>query len=436
MLIENLVVWARDCNSKRRYPGPAQTNFKRDRRIKKYMNYYLIDEILSEHYKNKDNTPDYKKQQEQQRLLDERHSQREFRNNILDEETFKKVAGRKWRKCLEILIAFIDEYKHIFGRKELYALPISTTSKNLLNIYDNSMNVSNMLALAQKVDLLKCVDEKYRFAAFDEELNTCKRYICNKHVQDLLIVLANKYGVVVKRFQNYKRNPNKTEIKQNILYNNTIVKTFGIAINSKLNLRIPSLTDDDIIAYLDQKYPQLAHYQQLADELNHRYYRGDRERRISFIPTIKRSRGNSSTITKIGIRATNSLVSLKEHDNGKETNKQWRKDWLNEHYTEGWLEFDVKSSIFRINYFLNHGVWLDNKIDLYELMYGQKFETPEKRAEYKAIAMSLYFERSVGTLYTHVSNKAETLKRYDSTVLKMILRRHAQADDNSDRPDL
>jgi hypothetical protein len=397
------------------------------------MNYYLIDEILSEHYKNKDNTPDYKKQQEQQRLLDERHSQKEFRNDVKTEEDFKALAGRKWRKCLEILIAFIDEYKHIFGRRELYALPISTTSKNLLNIYDNQRAVSRMLELAQEVDLLKCVDEKYRFNAYDEELNTCKRYICNKEVQDLLIVLANKYGVVIKRFQNYRRN---TDIKQNYCINNTIVDTFGIRINSKLNLRIPSLTDADVIAYLDQKYQQLPHYQQLADELNHHYYRGDRERRISFIPTIKRSRGNSSTITKIGIRATNSLVSLKEHDNGKENDKQWRRDWLDEHYSEGWMEFDVKSSIFRINYFLNHGIWLDNKIDLYELMYGQKFESPEKRAEYKAIAMSLYFERSVGTLYTHVSSKAASLKRYDSDILKMILRRHAQADDNSDRADL
>ena len=111
---------------------------------------------------------------------------------------------------------------------------------------------------------------------------------------------------------------------------------------------------------------------------------------------------------------------MKEHDNGKETNKAWRKDWLKNHYGE-WLEFDVKSSIFRINYFLNNGEWLDNSIDLYELMYGKKFESAEKRAEYKAIAMNLYFEKSVGTLYTHVSNKAESLKKYDNDVMKMML---------------
>lgn len=382
------------------------------------MNYYFIDKILDEHYRCKDVIPDYKKQREVQKLLDERHSQNEFRNDVWTEDDFRKLTGQRWKKNLELLIAFIDEYKHIFGRRELYALPISCTNKNLLNIFDNERHVSRVIELAQKVDLLKCVDDYYRFNAYDEELNCAKRYICNKRVQDLIIELANKYQIVIRQYQNYKRN---------ILYNNTIVDTsfedcpVNIAINSKLNLRVPNKTDDQIIAWLDQKYPQLAEYQKLADRINAQYYSNDRERRIQFIPTIKRSRGNSSTITKIGIRATNSLVSLKEHDNGKETDKQWRKDWLADHYKNGWLEFDVKSSIFRINYFLNNDVWLDNSIDLYEQMYGKKFESTEKRAEYKAIAMSLYFERSVGTLYTHVTNKAEQLKLIDRDVLKMML---------------
>ena len=262
------------------------------------------------------------------------------------------------------------------------------------------------------MDLLKCVDDSYRFNAYSDDLNRSKRYICNKNVQELIIALANKYGIVIHRHQNYQRD---------IVRDNTIVATFDIRFNSKLNLRVPNMTDAEVIAYLHKKYPQLAEYQKLADSINSEYYSRDRERRIQFIPTIKRSRGNSSTITKIGIRATNSLVSLKEHDNGKDTEKQWRKDWLNEHYKHGWMEFDVKSSIFRINYFLNHGVWLDNSIDLYELMYGKKFESAEKRAEYKAIAMSLYFEKSVGTLYTHVSNKAVELKRYDSDIVKLML---------------
>ena len=377
------------------------------------MNYGFIDEILAEHYANKDNEPDYyKRLKEQQALLGEKHSQSEFRNDVVDEESLLTLLGRKWRKNLELLISFVDEYKHIFGRKELYELPLASTNKNLLNIYDTHQNVSNLLELAQRVDLLKCVDETYRFNA-DEDLNSCKKYICNKHVQDLIISLANKHGIVIRRFMNAKRPKKK-------IYTDESFPT-RIAINSKLNLRVPSTTDDEVIQWLDQKYPQIVYYQQLADDLNKRFYKEDRERRIQFVPTIRRSRGNSSTITKIGIRATNPLVSLKAHDNGCDSDKVWRKDWLNEHYQNGWIEFDVKSSIFRVNYFLNKGIWLDHTVDFYELMYGRTFDSKAKRDEYKAIAMSLYFERTIGTLSSHLCAKAESLRRYDTLILKLVL---------------
>lgn len=356
--------------------------------------------------------PDYKKKLEVEKeisqLHEKKHHQEEFRNDVKTEEDLLQLLGREWVKKLEVLISFIDEYKHIFGRQELISLPISCKNKNLLNIFKNEKQVSRMLKLAQDVDLLLCTDDSYQFNAFSDVLNYCKRYICNKEVQDLIIKVANKFGIVIRKFKNFRR----VEIE------NTSPVT-NVAINSKLNLRVANMTDDEVLYYLNKRYPQLPYYQQLADEINENFYSKDKERRISFIPNITRSRGNSSTITKIGIRATNSLVSLKEHDNGKETGKLWRKDWLKEHYCN-YISFDVKSSIFRINYFLNFGEWLPNDIDLYEKMFGESFEAGQ-REEYKALAMSLYFEKSVGTLYTHVINKTSSLRMYGEEEIRSSL---------------
>lgn len=368
--------------------------------------------ILKEHYIHKNEVPDYKRRIEVEKTVmlntESKHTQADFKNNIKTEEDLLQLLGREWLKKLELLISFIDEYKHIFGRQELISLPISCKNKNLINIFKNEKQVSRMLKLAQDVDLLLCTDSSYQFNGYDEIFNNCKKYICNKEVQDLIIKTANKYGIVIRKFKNFQR----IELK------NTTPLT-NVAINSKLNLRVANMTDDEVLFYLNKRYPQLPHYQQLADEINENFYSKDKERRISFIPHITRSRGNSSTITKIGIRATNSLVSLKEHENGKESNKLWRKDWLKEHYGQ-YIGFDVKSSIFRINYFLNFGEWLPNDIDLYEKMFGESFEAGQ-REEYKALAMSLYFEKSVGTLYTHVINKTASLRMYDADLIRSSL---------------
>ena len=59
------------------------------------MNYTVIDEILTEHYKNKNNAPDYKRQHEIIKnvsiVLEDKHSQDEFKNNVIDEETFRRA---------------------------------------------------------------------------------------------------------------------------------------------------------------------------------------------------------------------------------------------------------------------------------------------------------------------------------------------------------
>ena len=57
-------------------------------------------------------------------------------------------------------------------------------------------------------------------------------------------------------------------------------------------------------------------------------------------------------------------------------------------------------------------------------MYGQPFENEEQRKQYKLFAMKLYFDKSIGKLYTHTVRFAKedyNKEKIDEITLKMEL---------------
>ena len=78
----------------------------------------------------------------------------------------------------------------------------------------------------------------------------------------------------------------------------------------------------------------------------------------------------------------------------------------------GVYENDVKSSIYRITYLLNNGVWLDRDVDLYPKMVGFDFENEDQRNLYKApLAMKLYFSPSIEKAISTSSYQRDETKR-------------------------
>ena len=179
--------------------------------------------------------------------------------------------------------------------------------------------------------------------------------------------------------------------------------TFKVKFSSKL--RIGGVKDEkQLMPILYEKYPQLEHYQLVADRLNEDL---PAPLQIKFTPTFNFSKGGF--VTKIGIRATNSICSLKEHENeNKEYDGVWRKDFLKEYFgTEKYYEYDVKSSIYRVAYLLKTGEWADDDIDFYELMNGAKFVNKEEREDYKQFAQRLYFD-SPAKIYNNIRSGIES----------------------------
>jgi hypothetical protein len=193
------------------------------------------------------------------------------------------------------------------------------------------------------------------------------------------------------------------------------LRDFNIKINSKLRLSIPLATDEQIIQQLMINYPQITDYMNKADAINEEFFCNEKYKLgIQFQPKVTRSKGG--LITKLSIRATNGICNLKDHDNGNDSGRIWRKDFLKEYFgTNDYLEFDVTSSIFRLTNFLNNNVWLDNSIDLYPVMYGRQFKNDDERTAYKKFAMKLYFGRSAGVIRTNICNRDSDLKNNYST---------------------
>lgn len=374
------------------------------------MNYSNINRIIEFNYVNRDIRPKFERRTEE----DKEYTQDEFRNDITTEDDLKKALGRKYRKNLGMLLAFVDVYKYIFGREHMKAIALAQTG-TLAEIFGNHQNVSNMIRIAKKIDLIKCVDEDYQFNAYNDDMNRAKMYIMNKKVFDLVRDMANREGICTKNYY-YKNIKENEEINHVIINSANIreIQNYGLHINSNLHMRLPFVNDEEITEYIETvRYPQIRDYQKLADEINSRYYvNGDYDLGIRFNTKITRSRGG--LVSKIGIRATNGIVASKEHDNGKNSNRVWRKEILDGYFgKDNYMEFDVKSSIYRINHFLNFNVWLDNDIDLYKEMYGKEFDSKEQRDQYKLFAMKLYFDKSIKKLRHH------TVMGRDRNVLNM-----------------
>lgn len=123
----------------------------------------------------------------------------------------------------------------------------------------------------------------------------------------------------------------------------------------------------------DEIYPQLKHYQEIAEKLNLK--EEDDDYVIRFEPQIERN--DKGMITNVSIRATSDFCSRKSRE--KHPNLPWhfkcREDYLDETLGPGWEEYDVKGSVPRIAHFLYTGEWLDADKDPYEEIFKSHWFT-------------------------------------------------------------
>ena len=300
---------------------------------------------------------------------------------------------------LSKVLAFIDMKKQVRFADGFTVIPISCKSKRLLSMFNSQPQVTRFIDFMIDIGLLAEYDETYQFNAYYDNDNRIKQYVYSYNTEQYIKQYCNNNNINKYKIRNYNNN-NSIHIQTIENFDKKSVK-----FSSKLNLLKPDnwsvhQFEDYLAACLYENYPQLKHYQELADLINDTFYADDLDRQIQFIPNFTWRKGNKCVI-KIGIRATNALVSATKDKilkNGKESHLT--KEEVTTRYNLKY-DFDVKSSVPRVTYLMNNGIWLDNNVDLYQQMYNnfshlcpseQLIWNNDTREIFKSFHMRGYFD--------------------------------------------
>jgi hypothetical protein len=325
------------------------------------------------------------------------------------------------KKTLGKVLAFIDMVKYKRLASGCTIMPIASTSKKFISICGSQQNASNLIRYMIKIGLLSEENTAYQYNATKENYNKAKTYryyydnelkikeYCKENNINKYVVLNNKQSVVQKfKIENFDND--------------------RVRFSSQLHLLKPdnysmAQFESYIEAVLYRNYPYLSYYQELADIINETYYADYPELSISFTPNYTWNKGNKA-ITKIGIRATNELVSAKKDKDGNENFYGAYKEDILKKYGFN-LEKDVTSSIPRITLSLNERQWIPEAVDIYELIYNkyvanhtvvQKFE--EVRPAIKKLHMRGYFDKP-STLGVHTRRVMANVKNKEEVDAEM-----------------
>ena len=335
--------------------------------------------------------------------------------DISEEETIKKL-GRKKFWTLTLLKPFVDILKYKTQTKTTSILSLSCNSRFWNMVYKKHQNVSKLFKIAQEVQLMKCVDKTYRFNT--KRYNRSKMYAWNKKQEKILLSLFKKYNITDKFIKSLQ--------SINHSYLISIVQLFGkdekkkqelVEAKRRFNIRIAQrtclpLSDEVIAAGINERYPQyMAMCKTIAednamkpiDEMDYANL------------NIKRDK-NKNAIS-ISIRKTNQYCPAKVKDvtdEDRTSGKRAIRDDILIKKFGAVYENDVKSSIYRITYLLNNGIWLDSSIDLYERIFGAKFKNDDERDLFKApFCMQLYFNTSSKSMKAHIEYKKSKTKLWN-----------------------
>ena len=315
----------------------------------------------------------------------------------LPELNFPKITKPN-RKKLSKVLAFIDLTKYKRYSEGCTILPIATTDKRLVSICGSQREVSRLLSFMIDMGLIETEINYYQFNATMEKYNMCKIYKYYVDHEKSIVEFCkihniNKYLV---------KNNIKSEQHKKITIDNFDNKQ--VRFSSKLHLLKPdnysvAEFEEYLIDVLYENYPRLSYYQELADEINEKYYIEYPELSLRFIPNFTWSK-DGKAVRKIGIRCTNSLVSAKKSKDGNSSYDGLYKEDILKQYGFN-LEKDIKSSIPRLTLSINLGGWIDESIDVYKIIFDKYIAKKEEnincdfesiRESIKLLHMRGYFD--------------------------------------------
>ena len=309
-------------------------------------------------------------------------------------------------KQLSKVLAFVDFTKRKRAGQGCTVMPIPTTSRQNLMIWDSSMAVSRAIDLMETLGLISLFDNSYRFGVPYPGGCYCKLYAYYKDNEDKLIEYCKDNGISKFEIKNAEDFCSEQVEKLEVVNEEAVFEIADVRFGKNLDLEKPqdcSKSDFEVfLTYcLYHNYPDFRFHQIKADEINSRFYENYPDFKLRFKPNFT-WKGNK--VVKIGIRLTNKLCSVEKAER-KELLKQFGFN----------LEKDVKSSVPRLTLSLNKGEWIGEDVDLYKLI-NDEFEpgsefTEARRDAIKHFMLMTYFEEGsdklLGKNVTYKLNKKD-----------------------------
>lgn len=293
---------------------------------------------------------------------------------------------------------------------------ISTSSKSLIELLGSSMAIKRTINLAIKIGLLAPYTEAYHFGSPCKHNNYARTYILNKFTYKIYREYCRDNKITI--IQEYKRRYKYCDTLFNKLVS---FNADACRVGCNLNIRkLDDMTKPEfehlVIETMKSNYNKRWHgvYDWIESRINTArqslFYRQNPLFAPIFRPNVTWSK---KTIRKIGLRATNSYIAAKKCREVDDPADMIYRDDVRKQFNLNW-EYDVVSSIPRCIFLMNHGIWLDDDIDCYELIYRelQKLDSSfmdkpynaDVRKAIKRLFMTVCFDRDT-MMATHVANR-------------------------------
>lgn len=304
-------------------------------------------------------------------------------------------AEKKWRDKLINILTFIEYVQHRRYKGGCTIMSISTTKNVNLDIWGTPTSVSNARKLMCEMGLISIHSKFKSFGNGRKGISYTYKYY--KENEDLFVQFCKDNDIIPRVLKNdeYEEVADITDFYG--------IDKSNVRFATHLRLKKPEGVSETkfekaLTKCLYENYPALKFYQRLTDKINAEMYNDKPEFRIRFKPNFNWSESGKS-VTSIGIRATNSRVSVKTVD---------RPHILEEH---GLIyEKDVKSSVPRLTRSMCLGAWYLDDIDFYEEIYKICEPTGDftkERNAIKKLYMRAYFDNSPANVGYHTWNEME-----------------------------
>ena len=308
-------------------------------------------------------------------------------------ESKAKGANSKLRNKLSKVLTFINFVKHKRYKEGCTIIPISTTSKDYLSIWNNKTGVSNGIAFMKEIGLISIENERYQYKAYYDKDNTSKTYRYYVENEIKIKEYCNEHGI-----EKYVAK-NKVYTDEEITPVHKDIDKSKVKFSSNLRLFPPEgmgkmQFEKELTFCLYENYPALRFFINKSNEINKMCYEEEyQDFRIKFEPKFHWSSGDTY-VSGIGIRATNSWTNTKKAD---------RQAVLDDYGLK--LCKDINASVPRMTLSLNTGAWVDESVDLYGLIFQAMYKdlpfNNEVREAIKKMHMRAYFDSSNDALSHH-----------------------------------